>query len=129
LARSHKQAGSFLSDDDSLEETQDIGEMSVAGQSIGPYKLREVIGEGGMGIGWFILAQAGRMIAVDQGDRIGVEKVLPKLEGAMFLMRDSVAVAGWTAIDCHSRSTRPQFSRFIIPPNLSQPVFRANSPQ
>ena len=48
-------------------------------------------------VGWFILAQAEFLISVDQGDRVGVERALRKLEGAKFLLRDSVAAAGWTA--------------------------------
>ncbi|MEM6691702.1 MAG: serine/threonine-protein kinase, partial [Planctomycetota bacterium] len=49
LARCHEQAGSFLQDD-SLDDTQDPGvQPTTTGQSIGPYKLRELVGEGGMG--------------------------------------------------------------------------------
>lgn len=49
LVRSHEEAGSFLQDDESLEETRDSGQRVNAGETIGSYKLRELIGEGGMG--------------------------------------------------------------------------------
>ena len=47
LLRSHKEAGSFL-----MDETKDAlpdPTSPASGQTIGPYKLRELIGEGGMG--------------------------------------------------------------------------------
>lgn len=51
LLDAHEHAGSFLQDD-SLETTQGIPSGAEAGNEIGPYKLRERLGAGGMGIVW-----------------------------------------------------------------------------
>lgn len=40
LLRSHEQAGSFLQNDESFEETKDLRQRVNAGVAIGSYKLR-----------------------------------------------------------------------------------------
>ena len=50
LLAANERAGSFLRDGQSVEPTADMEPDSrLVGSTIGPYKLREVIGEGGMG--------------------------------------------------------------------------------
>ena len=49
LLAAHEGAGSFLNESDGVDETVDSPSRDLAGTTIGSYKLREVIGEGGMG--------------------------------------------------------------------------------
>ena len=51
LAAAHQQAGSFLNDDQPVEETVALtGSHHSLGTQIGPYKLLQKLGEGGMGV-------------------------------------------------------------------------------
>lgn len=50
LLRAHREAGRFLGGASALGETQIDVSVPPLGAEIGPYKLREVLGEGGMGI-------------------------------------------------------------------------------
>ncbi|MCS7471631.1 serine/threonine protein kinase [Stieleria sp. ICT_E10.1] len=50
LLAANQKAGSFLQDDKGIDPTVDLGlDAKLVGSNIGPYKLREIIGEGGMG--------------------------------------------------------------------------------
>ena len=49
LAAAHEKAGSFLTDDEPIEETVALKDSTHLGAQIGPYKLLQQIGEGGFG--------------------------------------------------------------------------------
>ncbi len=51
LLEAHEKAGSFLQQD-SVETTREFESENLLNSSIGPYKLRERLGAGGMGVVW-----------------------------------------------------------------------------
>jgi len=52
LMRAHRDAGAFLGGDEVIDATHDQPAVAGSGTVIGPYKLLEQVGEGGMGTVW-----------------------------------------------------------------------------
>jgi serine/threonine protein kinase len=81
LLEAHEKAGQFMQAGAVLGTTVDESSADVAGENIGPYKLLELIGEGGMGTVW--MAEQHEPIR----RRVAIKLIKPGMDYAQFLAR------------------------------------------